>query len=735
MEDDLNEVVRKWEEKIKIVLDKHCPLRTIDVRKNYTPWLSQELKALHLRLEHERNTAVNFPSMQQQQRVDRLAGELRRKLKNAERDWMAAEMFRYKDDSSKTWQCVKRWAGWRTDDQVQLLKDSDNGGRIIRGARQLSDFLNDYFSDKVKKIKNNMRTEDGDPTLELKRMIGPRDGKCKFKLASVTEKELLKAAQRMSNKSSMGDDDIPQDLFKVIVKFGAPAFLHIVNLSIREGKFPDRWKVSKIKPLHKGGDKTSPKQYRPVALLPAGARLLERLVADQVVTYLETEELLHSSNHGFRSKHGTETAVAEAQGVIYDAIEREDIVGMMTLDQSAAFDVIEHWILESKLHIYGFDEHSVKWFANYLRGRRQYVSLQSSRSQIREVGDIACPQGSCLGPLLWNLYSGEIPEIVAQNTSHNVDQNRVIGGKNEINSKLLTGWVIQYADDIMYLLSRKTVTLLKSAAEKAYSILAPWFRRAKLQLNASKTHWMYVCTQQKKNCIWEAPLLVENQRIEASAYEKVLGITFEGNLSMREHICKGDQNILKRVKDKMKALWKIRSSLSFKARKATASGLVLSKFFYGGSVWIPSASKSELRQAQVIQNNIMRFICGSQVVRQDDLLRQTGFLSVRQMGFYQVVMLGLKVGWEGSPLNLHDQLIKERGLLNNHSWWDVGSTRIIQSVRTFRYQFLCARKMLPASFLQKHPKRVKHLLKDWIRKHIPPNMDQYDVGIVPRIDS
>ena len=733
MEEDLDEVVRKWEEKIRTVLDKHCPVKTIDVRKNYTPWLSQEMKALHLRLGHERRFATNFPSIQQQQRIDHLAGLLRRKLRSAEMDWMAAEMLRYKNDSSKTWQCVKRWAGWRTEDQVQMLKDDNDGGKVVRGSRQLSEFLNDYFSLKVKKIKDNMKNEDGDPTLELKRMLGSRDRKPKFKIKYVTEKELLKAAQKMSNKTSMGDDDIPQDLFKLIVKHGAPSFLHIVNLSIREGKFPDRWKLSKIKPLHKGGDKTSPKQYRPVALLPAGARLLERLIADQVVLYLEAEELLHSSNHGFRSKHGTETAVAEAQGVIYDAIEREDIVGMITLDQSAAFDVIQHSILESKLYIYGFDDHSVKWFANYLKGRRQYVALQSSKSKVIEVGDIACPQGSCLGPLLWNLYSGEIPEVVAQNTSYNSDQKRIIGGKIEISSKLLTGWVIQYADDIMYLLSRKTVTLLKSAAEKAYSILAPWFRRAKLQLNASKTHWMYICTQQKKTCIWEAPLLLENQRVEAVNCEKVLGVTFEGNLSMREHICRGEFNVLRRVKDKMKALWKIRNCLSFKARKSTASGIVLSKLFYCGSIWIPSATKSEVREAQVIQNQVMRFICGNHILRQEDLLRQTGFLSVRQRGVYHMVMLGLKVGWEGKPLNLHDQLISERGLLNNHDWREVGQTRIMQSIRTFRHQFLCARKMLPSSFLHKHPTKVKPYLKEWIRKNIPANIGQNDDGIVPRM--
>ena len=112
----------------------------------------------------------------------------------------------------------------------------------------------------------------------------------------------------------------------------------------------------------------------------------------------------------------------------------------------------------------------------------------------------------------------------------------------------------------------------------------------------SKTHWMYLCTQQRKNCIWEASLALEHyRRVDASKCERVLGLTFEGNLSMRKIVCLGDSNILKRATDKMKAVWKIRQCFSFKARKPTVSSLILSKLFYGGSIWITSAPKSELR--------------------------------------------------------------------------------------------------------------------------------------------
>jgi len=161
--------------------------------------------------------------------------------------------------------------------------------------------------------------------------------------------------------------------------------------------------------------------------------------------------------------------------------------------------------------------------------------------------------------------------------------------------------------------------------------------------------------------------------------------------------------------------------------------LILSKLFYGGSIWIPSASKSELREAQVIHNQVMRFVCGNQIVKQEELLKQTGFPSVRQYGVYQVVMLGLKVGWEGKPLNLHDQLIQERKQFNNHVWRQAEVTRVYQSERTFRHQFLSVRRLLPPSFFLQHPNKIKKALKKWVRESIPSSMDQVDTGIVPAV--
>ena len=230
----------------------------------------------------------------------------------------------------------------------------------------------------------------------------------------------------------MGRDDVPADLFLLALPHMLPAVTHIYNLSILNAEFPSIWKVSKICPLFKGGDPGSregPKNYRLVALLPIGARLLEKIVCEQVMEFLYSRKLLHSRNHGYREHHGTVTAVLEAQEEALEVIYNGEIVRMIALDQSAAFDVIEHSILRRKMELYGFDPHSLSWFCSYMKDRSQYVYLETSVPEVKVVRPFACPKGSCLGPLLWNLYCGEVSEIKPLSTHVAGEEEIIRGGR------------------------------------------------------------------------------------------------------------------------------------------------------------------------------------------------------------------------------------------------------------------------------------------------------------------
>ena len=121
----------------------------------------------------------------------------------------------------------------------------------------------------------------------------------------VTPEQVLEIGKTMKKSTSMGRDDIPADLFLLALPHMLPVVTHLINLSLRDNKFPKVWKVSKICPLFKGGneDKLAPKMYRPVALLPVAARLLEKIVCYQAMEYMEKKQLMHSHNHGYSAVH------------------------------------------------------------------------------------------------------------------------------------------------------------------------------------------------------------------------------------------------------------------------------------------------------------------------------------------------------------------------------------------------------------------------------------------------
>ena len=122
------------------------------------------------------------------------------------------------------------------------------------------------------------------------------------------------------------------------------------------------WKVSKVIPLFKKKDATLPQNYRPVALLAITSKILERVVYNQIIKYLEENGLLHPSHHGFRKDHSTATALLEMYTKWVDNHEEDKITAVVLLDMSAAFDLVDKSILIEKLKLYGFDAESSSFF-------------------------------------------------------------------------------------------------------------------------------------------------------------------------------------------------------------------------------------------------------------------------------------------------------------------------------------------------------------------------------------
>ena len=221
-----------------------------------------------------------------------------------------------------------------------------------------------------------------------------------FKLKPVGECKVLKILKSLQSKKSFGHDGISSEVLKLGADVLAVPLTFIINISIQTGKFPTNWKISKVKPLHKKENKTSMKNYRPIALLPVAGMVLEKIVALQIEEFFEDNKLFGAFQFGFQKHKNTTTELLTVCDKLLEAKEMKKEILIVLYDLSAAFDTVCHDLLLAKLKLYGFDRVAMKWMKSFLEGRPQMVSVSGKMSSAQPM-NLGTPQGSRMSPLLF----------------------------------------------------------------------------------------------------------------------------------------------------------------------------------------------------------------------------------------------------------------------------------------------------------------------------------------------
>ena len=476
------------------ILDSHAPVRRFRVRNPKSPPITDETIDL---MNQRRAAKLNN---------DRSYHDLNRRVKSAIRnDYRESLAHRIRNSSPS--------ALYRHLKSVIAPKR----GKPVEPVKLSPDELNRYFTsigvDTRDAVAADFRRSGREP-LDVRL---PRVHTGALTITPVTLVQLKRVLFSLPNKTSQIKGDIPINILKISFNLIGRYLLRIINTSFATECVPKSWKQAIVIPLHKKDDLSVAVNFRPLTLVPVICKIVEKLVHEQLTAYLRDNHIFSEDQHGFMAQHSTCTALLTVTDDILNGMDRAEISLLTLVDLSRCFDVVSHETLLSKLELLQI---STGWFRSYLTEHEQRVRVGDKLSESLPI-QIGCFQGTCLGPLLYNIASNDLSCHIP----------------SQINGFRIT--CVRYADDTQLAISgsRSRLAEMEQCLEQVLDIMCTWFLQNGMKINASKTE-LLMCGDRRQLARIPRPACITflGERLESTDEVKNLGVIMDKNLTWESHV-------------------------------------------------------------------------------------------------------------------------------------------------------------------------------------------------------
>lgn len=523
---DVNSMYAKFADDVQYLYDKCFPvkIKTLTVTEISKPWIT---KAIKTSISKKHKLYRNYQKLRTDEAMAKYKlyrNKLTSILRKAEKIYYLQKLDNVRGNLAKTWKILNSIIS-RTK-RKETVDEIIHNNKIIQDPKSIADKFNEFFANVGPNLAAKIPKSSHQFTEYLNHDISDS---MFFKPTDETEIMLVIHSLKISH--SEGHDNFSVNILKDYMYELSKPLSIVCNKSIQDGIFPDSLKIAKIVPVYKSDDKRTVSNYRPISVLPAFSKVLERLVYNRLLDFINKNEILSKNQYGFRHQISTSMALIDLVDQISTSIENNEHTVGIFLDLAKAFDTVNHNILLKKLNHYGIRGVPHNWFKNYLMNRYQYVNLNGTKSEKLPV-TCGVPQGSILGPLLFLLYINDLNLV----------------------SNLLT--FIMFADDTNLFIKGHNINSLTLTLNLELDKISDWFNANLLSLNIKKTN--YILFGNKK--MSDVAIFINRENIVRVHETKFLGIIIQANLKWNIHISMIKNKIAKSIGVINKAKYLLTSS-------------------------------------------------------------------------------------------------------------------------------------------------------------------------------